>query len=121
MAAINWSTETPYLLAMIFNDSPACTVWDDAEPACGEVFDVFCASLPPTEITWPGNTKLLSNWLFCLILSTEVLYFWAILHNDSPDCTVCCVEACASWCVKNAAAPDVAVIANANFFKGTPP
>ncbi|WP_460901454.1 hypothetical protein, partial [Staphylococcus aureus] len=82
----------------------------------GEVFDEFCASLQPTEITCSGNNQLFSNWLFFLIRTTKELYFSAILHNNSPVCTVCCVVAYASYCVKIEAAPDVSVIENANFF-----
>ena len=69
---------------MMFNDSPATTVCEDAE--LEEVFElVLCEALPPTLITCPGNTILLLRLLFCLMLSTEVLYCCAIVHKDSPD------------------------------------
>ena len=64
---------------------------------------------------------LLSSLLFCISSSTETPYCSEIVHSDSPDCTVCCVDASASWLAINAAAPEAAVTANANFFKRTPP
>ena len=60
---------------MMFNDSPDFTCVE-TEPEFEEVFEFeLCEALPPTLMTCPGNTMLLSRLLFCLILSTEVLYF----------------------------------------------
>jgi hypothetical protein len=74
----------PNQILTIPNGSPATTVCEDAE--LEEVFElVFCEALPPTLITCPGNTILLLRLLFCLMLSTEVLYCCAIVHKDSPD------------------------------------
>ena len=50
---------------MMFNDSPATTVCEDAE--LEEVFElVFCEALPPTLITCPGEYHIVAKIIILL-------------------------------------------------------